>query len=76
VLRGIFEPKGKKVTEQRKWHNKAIHYLYSSPNTALKSRMEWTEHAAHTGQISTAYKTLIKKPNGKSSIGRKKHMGR
>jgi hypothetical protein len=51
----IFAPKRDEVTEDwRKLHNKALHYLYSSPNTIrmIKSGMNrWAGHAAQTGML-------------------------
>jgi hypothetical protein len=59
VLRRIFGPKSDEVTgEWRKFHNKKLHDLYSSPSIIriIKSRkMRWAGHVARRGEKRNAY---------------------
>jgi hypothetical protein len=74
VLRRIFGAKRYEVTGQcRKLHNGELHNLYSSPDIIrqIKSRrMRWTEHVARMGEGRNAYRVLVGKPEGKSSLER------
>jgi hypothetical protein len=53
VLKRIFEPRRDEVTgEWRKFHDKELHVVYSSPNIIRiikPRRMTWTEHVARMG---------------------------
>jgi hypothetical protein len=63
VVRRIFGPKRDEVTgEWKKWHNKELHDLYSSPSIIriLKSRrMRWAGHVARMGEKRNAYRLLV-----------------
>jgi hypothetical protein len=51
--------------------------LYASPNVikVIKSRrMKWTGHEECTGEVRCAYKILIRKPEGKRSLKRPRHI--
>jgi hypothetical protein len=73
VLRRIFRPKRDEVTgEWRKLHNEVLHDLYSSPSIIriIKARIRWAGHVARMGEKRNAYRLLVGKPEGKSSLGR------
>jgi hypothetical protein len=74
VVRRIFVPKRDEVTgEWRKLHNEELHDLYSSPSKIriIKSRrMKWAGHVARKGEKKNAYRLLMRKPEGKRSLGR------
>jgi hypothetical protein len=74
VLRRIFGPKRDKVMgEQRKLHNEELHDLYSSSSIIriIKSRrMRWAEHVARMGEKRNVYRLLVRKSEGKRSLGR------
>jgi len=74
VLRRIFGPRREEVTgESRRLHNEELNDLYSSPNIVrvIKSkRMRWTGHVARMGEERGVYKLLVRKPEGKRSLGR------
>jgi hypothetical protein len=74
VLRRISGPKRDEVTgDWRKLHNEELHNFYSSPNIIRMSksrRMRWTGHVARMGEKRNAYRTLVKKPEGKKPLGR------
>jgi hypothetical protein len=65
VLRRIFGPKRKGVTEERrKLHSEELHNLYSSPDIIrqIKSRrMGWAGHVARMGEERKFYKVLVGK---------------
>jgi hypothetical protein len=69
VLRRIFGPKRDEVTgEWRKFYNRELHNLYSSPDITrqIKSRrMRWAGHAARMGEGRNVYGVLVGKPEGK-----------
>ena len=73
MLRRIFGPKRDDVTgEWRKIH-KELNDLYSSRKIVrvIKSkRMRWAWHVAHMGERRGVYMVLVKKPEGKRSLGR------
>jgi hypothetical protein len=76
VLRRIFGPKRDEVT--RKWkklHNEKLNNLYSSPNIVrvVKSRqMRWAGHVARMGEDRGVQRVLVRKPEGKTPLGRQK----
>jgi hypothetical protein len=74
MLRRIFGPRRNEVTgDWRKLHNEELHNLYSSPNIIrlIKSRrMRWAGHVARMGETRNAYRILVRKPEGKSPLGR------
>jgi hypothetical protein len=57
--------------------NKELHNLYSSPSIIRmnKSRgMRWAGHVARMGEKLNAYMILVRKPDGKSPLGRLRRM--
>jgi hypothetical protein len=71
MLRRIFGPKRDEVTGSwRKLHNEELRNLYSSPS---KNRMIKTCRACSTnGEKRTAYRVLVRNPEGKRPLGRSK----
>jgi hypothetical protein len=72
VLR-IFRPKGEEDGSWRKFHDDAIHSLYSSPNIVrvVKSkRMRWTGQVVRMGEGRGVYRVLFRRPEGKRPLGR------
>jgi hypothetical protein len=71
-----FGPKRDEVTGKwRKLHIEELRDLYSSPNIIriIKSRrMRWAGHVARMGEKRNAYRLLVGKPEGKSTLGRPK----
>jgi len=74
VLRRIFGHKGDEVIrEWRKLHSEEFNDLYPSPNiiqVIKSSRKRCTEHVARMGEKRGAYRVLVRKTEGKSSLGR------
>jgi hypothetical protein len=74
VLRKIFWPKRDEVTgEWRKFHNKELHDLYSSPyivRVIRSRRMRWTGHVARMGEERDVYRVLMEKSEGKRPLER------
>jgi hypothetical protein len=74
VLRRIFGPKRDEVTGGwRKLHNEKLHNLQPSPSIIrmIKSRrMRWAGHVTWMRVKRNAYRTLVGKPEGKSTLGR------
>jgi hypothetical protein len=74
VLRRIFEPTKDDVTgERRRLHNKELYVPYVSPDVirVIKSRrLRWEKRVAHMGQRKGAYRTLVKKPEGRRLLER------
>jgi hypothetical protein len=71
VLR-IFGPKRKEVSGG--WEE--LYNLYASPNTVrvIESRMlRWLGHVAHMLEMRSAYKILVRKPEGKRPLGGSRH---
>ena len=57
-------------------HNEELNDFYSSPNIVrvIKSRrMRWAGHAAHMGEERGVYRVLVRKPEGKTPLGRPRH---
>jgi hypothetical protein len=69
-----FGPKRDEVTgEWRKLHNKELNDLYSLPNIVrvVKLRqMRWAGHVARMGKDKSVHRVLVRKPEGKSLLGR------
>jgi hypothetical protein len=76
VLRRIFGPKGYEVKGGwRKLHNEQLHNLYSSPSIMrmIKSRrVRWTGHVARIGVRRNTYRILVRKPDGKRPLERRR----
>jgi hypothetical protein len=74
VLRRIFGPNRDEVTaERRKLHSGELHNLYLSPDVIrqIKSRkIRWAGHVARMGEERKVYNILVRKPEGKRSLGR------
>ena len=74
VLRRIFGPKRAEVTgEWRKLHNEELSKLYCSPKIVrvIKAkRMRWAGHVVRMGERRGVYRVLLKKGEGKRSLGR------
>jgi len=74
VLRRIFGPKRDEVTgECKKLHNEELNDQYSSPNIVLvikSRRMGWAGHVAFMVEWKGVYRVLVRKPEGKRSLGR------
>jgi hypothetical protein len=70
-VRRIFEPKGEEISgDWRKSNNEELHNLYFSPNFTSVielGRMGWEGNVARTGEIRSAYKMLVSKPEGRLS---------
>jgi hypothetical protein len=64
ALRRIFGPTREEVTgEWRKFHNKELHELYSSPSIIRISksrRMRWADYVARMEEKRKAYRLLVK----------------
>ena len=59
--------------EWRRLHNEELNDLYSSPNIVqvIKSkRMRWAGYAARMDEETGVYRALVRKPEGKSPLGR------
>jgi hypothetical protein len=57
----------------RKLHNEELRDLYSWPRIIriIKSkRMRWAGHVARIGEKRNAYRLLVRKPEGRSPLGR------
>jgi hypothetical protein len=74
VLRRIFGPKRDEATgEWRRLHNEELNDLYSSPNIirVIKSRkMRSAGHVARVGGKRGAYRILVRRPEGRRTLGR------
>jgi hypothetical protein len=74
VPRRIFRPKRDEVTGGwRKLHNEELHNLYSSPSIIrmiTSRRMRWAGNVARIVAKRNAYRILMGKPEGKTSLGR------
>ena len=78
VLRRIFGSEGEEVTgEWRKLHDEELYFLYSSPNIVRVIKVEKNEmgEACSTyGERRGIYRVLVGKPEGKTPIGRPRHI--
>jgi len=74
VLRRIFGPKRDEVRgEWRKLHNEKLNDLYCSPNIVLVMKlriMRWAGHITRVGKSRGVYMVLVRKPEGKRTLGR------
>jgi hypothetical protein len=79
VLRKKFGPRTDEVTgEWRTPHNEEFCDMYCSPNIiwVIKSkRMGWVVHEARMGERKVAYGVLVRRPEGKTPLGRQAKMG-
>jgi len=76
-LREIFGLKMAKLTgERRIIHNKELYALHTSPNiirVKKLQRIRWVEHVACVGERRGAYRVVVRRPEGKRSLGRLRH---
>jgi hypothetical protein len=74
VLKRIFGPKRNEGTGGwGKLRNEELHGLYSSPGIVrvIKARrMIWARHVARMGEVRGAYSILVRRPEGRRSLGR------
>jgi hypothetical protein len=73
VLKRIFILNREEVTGGlRRFHNKELHNLYSSPNIRVitSRRMKWVWNIACMGEMRNTYRILVRKPEGKRPLGR------
>jgi hypothetical protein len=67
-------PKRDEATgEWRRLHNEELNDLYSSPNIirVIKSRRKrWAGHVARTREKRCAYRTLVRRPEGRRPLDR------
>ena len=64
-----------KAREWRKLHNEKLNALYSSPNIVRviqSRRMRWAGHVARMGERRAVYRVLVRKPEGKGPLGRRR----
>ena len=75
VLRKIFGAKTKLQVNGESYT--MMSYMHcSSPNvirSLISRRLRWAGHVARMGQSRNAYKVLVRKPEGKISLGRPRH---
>jgi hypothetical protein len=76
MLRRIFGQKRDKVTgDWRTLHNEELHNFYSSPTIIRmveSRRMGWAWNIARVGEKRNAYRILVRKPEVKRPLGRKR----
>jgi hypothetical protein len=76
MLRRIFECK---IEEERGWrnfHNEQLHNVCSSQGIIMKiksTRTKWMEPIEHMGDMRSAYRIVIRKPEEKRPVGRHRH---
>jgi hypothetical protein len=62
--------------EAAELHSEELHNFYTSPNVirVIKSKgMGLVGHVACMGEMSSAYKILVRKPEGMRPLGRPRH---
>jgi hypothetical protein len=74
VLRRIFGPKREEVAGGwRRLHSEGLYNLTAAPNIirVIKSRRaRWAGHVERIGEMGNTNKILVRKPEGKSPVGR------
>jgi hypothetical protein len=71
VLRRVFGPKRNEVTgEWGKLHNEELNDLYSLPNIVRLVKLRWAGHVARMGEDRGVHRVLVRKPEGKTPLGR------
>jgi hypothetical protein len=77
-LRRIFGPKREEVAGGwRRLYDDDLQNLYTFPHTVrvIKSRrMRWAGHVASMGEMRSAYKLLVGKPEGKRPHGKQRNI--
>jgi hypothetical protein len=77
VLRRIFGPKKEEMAGGwRRLHNAELHNLYASVDviSVIKSRrVGWMWHVARMGEMRSAHKIFVGKPERKRPLGRPRH---
>jgi hypothetical protein len=61
----------------RRLHNEELRNFYALPNIirVIKSRrMGWVGHVSRMGEMGKAYKFFVGKPEGKTPLGRFRHI--
>jgi hypothetical protein len=74
-LRRIFGPKKEEEVSWRKLRSNELHDTYSSPNIVrviISGRMKSAGHVARMGEGRCVYRVLVRRPEGKRSVGRPK----
>jgi hypothetical protein len=76
VLRRIFGPMRDEITrEWTKLQNGELHNVYSSPDIIRQNksmRMRWAGHVARMGEGRNVYRVLLRKPEEKRPLGRRR----
>jgi hypothetical protein len=62
----------------RKKHNEKLHNLFYSPyyyyyHMIKSRRMRWAGYAARIGEMTSAYRDLVAKPEWKRPLGKHRH---
>jgi hypothetical protein len=74
VLRRMFGSNRDEVTgESKRLHNKETYGLYFSPNIIRvmnPRRLRWAGHVAPMRERRVVYRVLVKKPEGRTQLGR------
>jgi hypothetical protein len=71
----MFGPKREEDGSWGKLHNDELHNLYSSTNIGrvIKSRrIRWAGHVARMGEGRCVYEVLVRRSEGKKSLGRRR----